>query len=51
MYFGVFEQYVDKLFKDLETLKYSFKNKLSGKRKHPRFVIIKRIAVQLEVIK
>ena len=50
VYFGIFEQYVDKLFKDLETVKYSFKNKLAGKRKHPRFVVIRRLAVQIEVI-
>ncbi len=50
IYFGAFEQYVQKLCKELETLKDSYKNKLAGKRKHPRFVIIKRIAVQLEVI-
>ncbi|CAF3512541.1 unnamed protein product, partial [Rotaria sordida] len=49
IYFGVFEQFVDKLCKDLETIKYLYKNKLSGKRKHPRFVIIKRIGVQLEL--
>ncbi|CAF4539945.1 unnamed protein product, partial [Rotaria sp. Silwood2] len=49
IYFGVFEQYVDKICKDLETIKYLYKNKLSGKRKHPRFVIIKRIGVQLEL--
>ncbi|CAF4971511.1 unnamed protein product, partial [Rotaria sp. Silwood1] len=49
IYFGVFEQYVDKLCKDLETIKYLYKNKLFGKRKHPRFVIIKRIGVQLEL--
>ena len=41
---------MDKLFKDLETVKYSFKNKLAGKRKHPRFIVIRRLAVQIEVI-
>ncbi|CAF4504295.1 unnamed protein product, partial [Rotaria socialis] len=49
IYFGVFEQYVDKLCKDLESIKYLYKNKLFGKRTHPRFVIIRRIAVQLEL--
>ncbi|CAF4255170.1 unnamed protein product, partial [Adineta steineri] len=49
VYFGVFENFVEKLCKDLESIKYSFKDKLSGKRKHPRFVIIKRIAIQLEL--
>ncbi|CAF4273501.1 unnamed protein product, partial [Rotaria magnacalcarata] len=49
IYFGVFEQYVEKLCKDLESIKYLYKNKLSGKRTHPRFVIIRRIAVQLEL--
>ncbi|UJR35822.1 hypothetical protein I4U23_028569 [Adineta vaga] len=49
VFFGVFENYVEKLCKDLETSKLLFKNKLSGKRKHPRFIIIKRINVQLEL--
>lgn len=49
MYFGIFEQFVDRLFKEHETMKASFKNKLAGKRKHPRFVIIRRLAVQIEV--
>ncbi|CAF1622524.1 unnamed protein product, partial [Adineta ricciae] len=49
VYFGVFENYVEKLCKSLETNKALFKNKLVGKRKHPRYIIIKRINVQLEL--
>ncbi|CAF4795466.1 unnamed protein product, partial [Rotaria sp. Silwood2] len=48
VYFGAFENYIDTLFNDLEIVKYLYKNKLSGKRKHPRFLIIKRIGLQLE---
>lgn len=50
IYFGIFEQHVDKMCKEVEAIKSAFKNKLIGKRKHPRFVIIKRIAVQIEVL-
>ncbi|CAF0754546.1 unnamed protein product [Rotaria sp. Silwood1] len=50
IYFGVFEQDIDELYKDFQIIKYLYKNKLFGKRKHPRFVIIKRIEVQLELL-
>ena len=40
----------EKLKNNYDTLKSLFKNQLLGKRHHPRFVIIKRFAKQIEVI-
>ncbi|CAF1072340.1 unnamed protein product [Rotaria sordida] len=37
-----------KLNNDFDILKYSFENKLSGRRYHPRFVIIKRLAKEIQ---
>ncbi|CAF3971108.1 unnamed protein product [Rotaria sp. Silwood2] len=49
MYYGIFEQNINKLFSDLNTIKYLYKNKLCYKQQHPRFVIIQRIAIQIEL--
>ncbi|CAF4657490.1 unnamed protein product [Rotaria sp. Silwood1] len=49
MYYGIFEQNINKLLNDLNIIKYLYKNKLCGTHQHPRFVIIQRIAVQLEL--
>ncbi|CAF1939925.1 unnamed protein product [Rotaria magnacalcarata] len=48
-YYGLLASDQHKLCNDFEILKYSFENKLSGKRHHPRFVIIKFLAKQIEV--
>ncbi|CAF4737571.1 unnamed protein product, partial [Rotaria socialis] len=47
-YYGFLSSDFYKLYNDFVSLKYSFKNKLSGKRHHPRFVIIKCLATQIE---
>ncbi|CAF3758140.1 unnamed protein product [Rotaria sp. Silwood1] len=50
MYYGIFEQNINKLYCDLNTNKYLYKNKLYDTQQYPRFVIIQRIAIQIEVI-
>ncbi|CAF0997933.1 unnamed protein product [Rotaria sordida] len=47
-YFGLLANDYAKLNNDFDILKYSFENKLSGRRYHPRFVIIKRLAKEIQ---
>ncbi|CAF4197699.1 unnamed protein product [Rotaria sp. Silwood2] len=49
MYYGTFEQNINKLCNDLNIIKYLYKNKLCGIQQYPRFIIIQRIAIQIEV--
>ncbi|CAF4617031.1 unnamed protein product, partial [Rotaria sp. Silwood2] len=49
MYYGIFEQNINKLYCDLNTIKHLYKNKLYNTQQHPRFVIIQRIAIQIEL--
>ncbi|CAF1638010.1 unnamed protein product [Adineta ricciae] len=49
MYYGNFEKSTNKLLKEFNQLKYAFKTKLCGPKQHPRFVIVQRLAVQLEL--
>ena len=50
MYYGNFEKSTNKSLKEFNQVKYAFKTKLCGPKQHPRFVIVQRLAVQLEVI-
>lgn len=50
MYYGIFESNINKSCRDLDNLKYTYKNKLCGPQQHPRSIIIERLAIQLEVI-
>ncbi|CAF4903678.1 unnamed protein product, partial [Rotaria sp. Silwood1] len=49
MYYGIFEQNINKLCNHFNVIKYLYKNKLCGTQQHLRFVIIQRIAIQIEL--
>ncbi|CAF4157119.1 unnamed protein product, partial [Rotaria sordida] len=48
MYYGIFEQNINKLCNNLNVIKYLYKNKLCDTKQHLRFVTIQRIAIQME---
>ncbi|CAF4302241.1 unnamed protein product, partial [Rotaria sordida] len=49
MYYGIFEQYINRLSNNLNVIKYLYKNKLCGTQQHLRFIVVRRIAIQIEL--
>ncbi|CAF1560656.1 unnamed protein product [Rotaria magnacalcarata] len=49
MYYGTFEQSINKSCNGLNNLKFLYKNKLCGTQQNPRFVVIQLIAIQAEL--
>jgi len=49
IYYGTFESTITKAVRDLDYLKYTFKNKLCGTKNHPRFILIEQMRIQIEV--
>ncbi|CAF1379996.1 unnamed protein product [Rotaria sordida] len=49
MYYDIFEQYINRLSNNLNVIKYLYKNKLCGAQQHLRFIVVRRIVIQIEL--